>query len=401
LIPYTGPQGKLAVELGFASRIKTWALSIHLTEKQVEENDSWIHLTGTEPEFPLAVKTGDYSLEARLGLITQDGKRIELEFSKETPFSVQNGQTALLEIGRNFTVEVKLTQDRNSLTAERILKDSNGMVYFGPVRLIPSDSGEVDSLCETCGQVVLLDASGKQWNKGFMARWCFGHYVDSWPLTEDVKEGDTLKAILTWENPLFGKFQVEDTIVLQPFTPVRKKMATKSPPVTYSSDHLLPLDLNSRESILSGTQAVKDDFRATRKTLEAFSVAYGHYPERLDDPRCGNLLEIMTLFIRSIQITDPFSPDHAPYHYRGEKDRYTLWSVGPDQQDDGGQVVYDPTNGLRSSGDLVVRQPYEVEDVGGVRGPSVFLGSVAVCGVSFLAFRVVRSRRRTGEISGR
>ncbi len=401
LIPYTGLQGKLAVKLGFASQIKTWVLDVSFSEKQSEEDRNWIHLTGTNQEFPLAVKAGNYSLEATLGLITPDGKRIELEFSKETPLSVQNGKTALLEIGKNLALEVKLIQDKNSLTAERILKDANGLVYLGPVRLIPDDSGEIDSLCETCGQVVLLDASGKQWNKGFMARWCFGHFVDSWPLTEDVKEGDTLKAILTWENPLFGKFQVEDTIVLQPFTPVRKKANKKLRPVTYSSDHFPPLDLSSRDSILSGTQAVKSDLRETRKTLEAFSVAYGHYPEKLDDPRCGDLLGITTLFIRSIQITDPFSPDHAPYHYRGEKDRYTLWSIGPDQKDDGGQVVYDPTNGLRSSGDLVMHQPYEVEDLGGLRKPSVFLGCAFVGGMFFLVFRVARSRRRTGETSAR
>ncbi len=48
---------------------------------------------------------------------------------------------------------------------------------------------------------------------------------------------------------------------------------------------------------------------------------------------------------------DPFSGKSL--RYRPDKDRYVIWSVGPDGGDDMGKIAYDPTNGTLSSGDLV------------------------------------------------
>lgn len=39
---------------------------------------------------------------------------------------------------------------------------------------------------------------------------------------------------------------------------------------------------------------------------------------------------------------------------RAPEKALVIWSPGPDGMDDGGRIVYDPTNGTISGGDLVV-----------------------------------------------
>lgn len=73
-------------------------------------------------------------------------------------------------------------------------------------------------------------------------------------------------------------------------------------------------------------------------------------------------------------ILDPFTDDKKPFHYRlGHKSVsnfqkhnplgkvlinpfffWTIYSVGPDKKDNNGEVLYDPTNGIISQGDIVV-----------------------------------------------
>jgi hypothetical protein len=50
---------------------------------------------------------------------------------------------------------------------------------------------------------------------------------------------------------------------------------------------------------------------------------------------------------------DPFTGE--PLHMDGEH----IWSLGPDTEDQGGLLVYDPTNGTLTPGDIVVPRPLE------------------------------------------
>ena len=55
---------------------------------------------------------------------------------------------------------------------------------------------------------------------------------------------------------------------------------------------------------------------------------------------------------------DPHHPE-TPLRFRQEGDQFLCYSEGPDQQDDQGTIPYDPTNGSRSQGDIVLRIPRE------------------------------------------
>ena len=50
---------------------------------------------------------------------------------------------------------------------------------------------------------------------------------------------------------------------------------------------------------------------------------------------------------KSIPEADPWG---NPYQ-RNAQNRY-YYSFGPDEKDDGGNILYDPTNGVRSTGDI-------------------------------------------------
>jgi beta-lactamase regulating signal transducer with metallopeptidase domain len=84
--------------------------------------------------------------------------------------------------------------------------------------------------------------------------------------------------------------------------------------------------------------------------LAAYRVGHGEYPRSLDDltPRYFERLPI-----------DPFSGGKFRYETTGEE--FRLWSVGPDGTDDHAEgppdaaLVYDPTNGTTSAGDILFR----------------------------------------------
>ncbi len=69
-----------------------------------------------------------------------------------------------------------------------------------------------------------------------------------------------------------------------------------------------------------------------------FTLEKGHPPERL--------AELVPDYLPQLP-TDPFSSDRRPL---GEKP--FPYSIGPDGRDDQGQIIYDPTNGTASAGDV-------------------------------------------------
>ena len=50
---------------------------------------------------------------------------------------------------------------------------------------------------------------------------------------------------------------------------------------------------------------------------------------------------------------DPFTS--LSFHYSNQSSEIVLYSFGPDTTDDHAQLLYDPTNGMMSQGDILVR----------------------------------------------
>ena len=91
------------------------------------------------------------------------------------------------------------------------------------------------------------------------------------------------------------------------------------------------------------------DLRLLSAALEAYRDDSDQYP--------GSLISLTSPIPYIYEIRhDPFS-DGDTYRYRrlGESE-WMLWSVGPDGQDQSAEVIYRQTNGLESSGDIVLRR---------------------------------------------
>jgi hypothetical protein len=77
--------------------------------------------------------------------------------------------------------------------------------------------------------------------------------------------------------------------------------------------------------------------------LELFRSRNNAYPDTLDD--LGDILKPIPL--------DPFTEKNFEYGKVG--DAYRLYSTGPDMRDDFAAIIYDPTNGTESPGDIIFR----------------------------------------------
>ena len=103
------------------------------------------------------------------------------------------------------------------------------------------------------------------------------------------------------------------------------------------------------QNLESKMEIANDRLKTTATVLEAYKLEYTQYPGELK-----LLLEPLN-YLSEIP-TDPFSENGSePLWYvpTDSRDSYMIYSVGPDGVDDMGSVVYDPTNGLRSNGDIV------------------------------------------------
>lgn len=164
LTPYTGPQGKLAVQLDLPAKAKAWNLSGFL---QDEKQGVPQMFAGTDKMFPLAARTGSYRLvNGALALELENGKNILLEFSAQDPLKIEEGATVTLPIGKTQPLEVTLTQKKNTLSVGRVFKGENGIQY-GRVQTISDkpDAKELEAQ-PNGGKVVLQDATGKQVGEG-------------------------------------------------------------------------------------------------------------------------------------------------------------------------------------------------------------------------------------------
>ena len=134
-----------------------------------------------------------------------------------------------------------------------------------------------------------------------------------------------------------------------------KVAAPKTVPSTY--------DLDTDEGVRGAVSQAQIDLRTIATALEAHYIDQGTYPietRALTTP----------MAYLSRDLTDVFDRDHGPFRlsvfnsedYLGATESadgqplysaYRIWSVGPDREDQQGDIIYDPTNGLVSGGDIV------------------------------------------------
>lgn len=103
-----------------------------------------------------------------------------------------------------------------------------------------------------------------------------------------------------------------------------------------------------KEQVLRNTIAeAKYQLQELQNALKSFYTENETYPENLFN------LTTPVAYIARIP-ADPFSPFEAEFNYKklGDTD-FLLWGIGPDGKNDEGQIIFDPTNGITSSGDIV------------------------------------------------
>jgi hypothetical protein len=114
----------------------------------------------------------------------------------------------------------------------------------------------------------------------------------------------------------------------------------------------------SRYQFVKKIKKVDTKLRFLSTALIFYHQDHGAFPE--------NLYQITTPTAYFIEIPrDPFSPDNTIYEYKALEDEseIIIYSYGPDNDDDKGEKIYDPTNGYnRSDGDMIrkVEKPKSV-----------------------------------------
>jgi hypothetical protein len=108
-------------------------------------------------------------------------------------------------------------------------------------------------------------------------------------------------------------------------------------------------DQKSEESVQRTYAKACTDARNIGIALEAYNVDFNVYPKTL------LVLTTPVAYITEIG-RDPFAASDATYQYDNPDTSWLVWSVGPDQADDHGKLIYDPTNGVFSKGDVIRRK---------------------------------------------
>jgi hypothetical protein len=119
--------------------------------------------------------------------------------------------------------------------------------------------------------------------------------------------------------------------------------------------HLRPV---LRKVVQPNMEEALTRFRCTRSHFQLIRAATAAWHHLL---RTGAFPQQATDFAPLLPAgppPDPHKPD-APLRFRMDGDQFLCYGVGPDQQDDQGTIIYNPTNGTKSQGDIVVRIPRE------------------------------------------
>ena len=100
-------------------------------------------------------------------------------------------------------------------------------------------------------------------------------------------------------------------------------------------------------------ETAQESLKTTAIGIESFNVDNNRYPNTLDE------LLAPVHYLSSIPV-DVYSKngETVKYYVNQSDGAYVLYSVGPDQTDNMGEIYYDPTNGASSVGDIIFLNRY-------------------------------------------
>ena len=195
-----------------------------------------------------------------------------------------------------------------------------------------------------------------------------------------MKEGDKVKTQAVLHGGEFmGEMKAEKAFTIGKITEQDRAEAAMNPSMRMSmaAPVVQKIDLKSEESVRIGVARVKADLRSLATAMEAYFIDYNTYTAN------GPTLTTPISYMTHIP-ADPFDKSLAPLRIivsnkspeagqagkqQGKKKgkrqgknqqvqapKYNFWtaySVGPDQADNHAEIVFDPTNGVVSGGDIV------------------------------------------------
>lgn len=109
------------------------------------------------------------------------------------------------------------------------------------------------------------------------------------------------------------------------------------------------IEVTSQHAKIRGNIALaQSDLRVLETSIETYYLNNQKYPDHLSELKNP----------KEFTLLDPFSSkrksNQTPYQYvkKGEEG-WMIYSLGPDRKDNSGLAVYEPTNGIRSAGDII------------------------------------------------
>ena len=125
LVPYSGEQGKLGIDMKFKTAFKDFSFFGYLTK-----GESMKMLSAGKKDFPISLSAGSYNMAmAVFSLTTQDGKQYMLQVKTEEPIKIQGSEITTLALGEYKPLKVNVSQTKNEMTVVKSLTSKEGVEY--------------------------------------------------------------------------------------------------------------------------------------------------------------------------------------------------------------------------------------------------------------------------------
>lgn len=180
-------------------------------------------------------------------------------------------------------------------------------------------------------------------------------YERLWQFWPDFERTDPtnkdLEKLKLWVNDpelvrIVCREKIEDVIFITPKRAVIKVI----PPCFFGGYYLIKEKGRWKISILQDHYlVVAQQLQTIAQRIIGFRAKYGRLP--------AGLKEIVKAHPEiKYEICDLFDDKGKPYRFVISQDAWKLYSLGPDSDDDGGNIIYNPENGLISDGDIVLSE---------------------------------------------
>lgn len=329
LLSYNGKQGKLALDIGFPVKLDQLAFYYQLrgTEKPYI-------LSASLEDFPIAMLEDEYVIRkgynednGTILLKDKSGQCAWIIFSLGQPITIKDNETTTISLGYFKPLMCILKKEGEILSVDKSLFDETGTEY---INIIPiSEHKMLKDIVPNNPLVEIFDEENNLLSKGNLEynpnTKRFVRY--KWRIPNHFLESGRVKIQLSWDTGIFGILKAEK----------------------WWSKEGMKVDISSEENIRETITEVKKDLHHIAVGLEAYFIDKRGYPNIL------YTLTSPTVYIVGV-FEDPFNKNLEPLQYilNKEKSDWAIYSFGPDQEDDRGSVVYDPTNGIISKGDILM-----------------------------------------------